>query len=53
MVGAADRKHLWLLSRQPSIGDSVRQDFLNKARAQGFDTSALVLTRQSAASTQS
>ena len=50
IVGAADRKHLWLLSRQPSVGDSVRQDFLNKARAQGFDTSALIYTRHSAAS---
>ena len=48
IVGAADRKHLWLLSRQPSVGDSVRQDFLNKARAQGFDTSALIYTRHSA-----
>jgi apolipoprotein D and lipocalin family protein len=51
IVGAADRKHLWLLSRQPSVGDSVRQDFLNKARAQGFDTSALIYTRHSAANT--
>ena len=51
IVGAADRKHLWLLSRQPSVGDSVRRDFLNKARAQGFDTSALIYTRHSAAST--
>ncbi|MGZ8993538.1 MAG: lipocalin family protein [Burkholderiaceae bacterium] len=51
IVGGADRKHLWLLSRQPSVGDSIRQDFLNKARAQGFDTSALAYTRHSAART--
>ncbi|HYM47247.1 MAG TPA: lipocalin family protein, partial [Burkholderiaceae bacterium] len=44
IVGSADRKHLWLLARQPSIGDAARQDFLNKARAQGFDTSALAYT---------
>jgi apolipoprotein D and lipocalin family protein len=50
IVGAADRKHLWLLSRQPTVSDVARQDFLNKARAQGFDTSALVYTRHSAAS---
>ena len=44
IVGADSRKQLWLLSRQPTIADTVRQDFLNKARAQGFDTSALVFT---------
>ena len=49
IVGAADRKHLWLLSRQPTVSDAERQDFLTKARAQGFDTSALVYTRHSAA----
>lgn len=45
IVGAADRKHLWLLARQPTVDDAARQDFLNKARAQGFDTSALVYTQ--------
>ena len=50
IVGTADRKHLWLLSRQPTVGDTERQDFLSKARAQGFDTSALVHTRHSTAS---
>lgn len=49
IVGASDRKHLWLLSRQPTVGDAAHQDFLNKARAQGFDTSALVYTRHTAA----
>lgn len=44
VVGAADRKHLWLLARQPTIDDAERQDFLVKARAQGFDTSALFYT---------
>ena len=45
IVGAADRKHLWLLARQPAVDEAGRQDFLNKARAQGFDTSALVYTQ--------
>lgn len=49
IVGAADRKHLWLLSRQPFVTDRARQDFMNKARAQGFDTSALIFTQHSAA----
>lgn len=48
LVGCADRKHLWLLARAPLIAEAVRKDFLNKARAQGFDTSALVYTSHGA-----
>lgn len=48
IIGASDRKHLWLLSRKPTVGDTAHQDFLNKARAQGFDTSALIYTRHTA-----
>jgi apolipoprotein D and lipocalin family protein len=48
VVGTADRKHLWLLAREPTISEAVRKDFLNKARAQGFDTSALAYTRHTA-----
>ncbi len=51
IVGAADRKHLWFLSRQPTVPDAANQDFMNKARAQGFDTSALVYTKHTAAPT--
>lgn len=51
IVGAADRKHLWFLSRQLTVADAAHQDFMNKARAQGFDTSALVHTRHTSAST--
>ena len=47
LVGTADRKHLWLLARQPFLAEHTRTDFLNKARAQGFDTSALRYTLQS------
>lgn len=51
IVGAADRKHLWFLSRQLTVADAAHQDFMNKARAQGFDTSALVYPRHTSAST--
>jgi apolipoprotein D and lipocalin family protein len=51
IVCAADRKHLWFLSRQPTVADAANKDFLNKARAQGFDTSALVYTRHTSPST--
>ncbi len=44
IVGTENRKHLSLLAKTPVVDDSTRQDFLNKARAQGFDTTALVFT---------
>lgn len=50
IVGAADRKHLWFLSRQLTVADAAHRDLMNKARAQGFDTSALVHTRHTSAS---
>jgi len=44
IVGTENRKQLSLLAKTPVVDDSTRQDFLNKARAQGFDTTALVFT---------
>ena len=44
IVGTDNRKQLSLLAKAPVVDDSTRQDFLNKARAQGFDTTALVFT---------
>lgn len=52
VVGNENRKQLWLLARQPMVTDATKQDFLNKARAQGFDTSALVYTRHTGESVQ-
>ncbi|MEG5265249.1 lipocalin family protein [Pseudomonas sp. JDS28PS106] len=42
VVGNPDRKYLWLLTRTPTVSDSVKQEMLNKARQQGYDTSRLV-----------
>ncbi len=50
LVGTANRKHLWLLARQPAMGDPMRRDFIDKARAQGFDTTALAFTTHTAQS---
>lgn len=50
IIGTADRKSLWLLARHPSVDDAERKEFLNKARAQGFDTTALLYTRHTAQS---
>ncbi len=44
IIGTENRKQLSLLAKTPVVDDSTRQDFLNKARAQGFDTTALVFT---------
>ena len=42
VVGNPDRKYLWLLSRTPTVSESVKQDMLSKARQQGYDTSRLI-----------
>lgn len=44
IVGTEDRKEVWLLAKRPTVDDATRESFLNKARAQGFDTTALVFT---------
>lgn len=46
VVGTPDRKHLWLLSREPFMDDSQLQRLLLHARAQGYDTAALMRTPQ-------
>lgn len=42
VVGNPDRKYLWLLSRTPTVSESVKQEMLGKARQQGYDTSRLI-----------
>ncbi|MDN5780891.1 MAG: lipocalin family protein [Luteimonas sp.] len=44
LVGSPDRKYLWLLSRQPMLDESTKQDFLAHARQQGFDLADLIHT---------
>ncbi|MCY4126610.1 MAG: lipocalin family protein, partial [Pseudomonas sp.] len=36
------REYLWLLSRTPAIPDKTRDQLLDIAREQGYDTSKLV-----------
>ncbi|MDW6025997.1 lipocalin family protein [Mesorhizobium sp. BAC0120] len=45
LVGTPDRKHIWLLSRQPALPDATREDYLAEARRQGFDLSGLITPR--------
>ena len=42
VVGNPNRKYLWLLSRTPTVSESVKQEMLSKARQQGYDTSRLI-----------
>lgn len=46
MVSGPERSYLWLLSRTPTVSDAVRQDFIARAGALGFDTSALIFVDQ-------
>ena len=49
MVGAPNRKYLWILSRTPVPDPQLMEDYLKKAQDLGFDTSALEYTDQSCA----
>ncbi len=46
VVGAPDRKYLWVLSRTPRMDEGVYQRLLEAARAQGFDTGRMIRTKQ-------
>lgn len=45
VIGTPDRDHLWLLAREPAVGEDVRSTFIAKALGQGFDTSQLMYGR--------
>jgi apolipoprotein D and lipocalin family protein len=44
MVGTPDRRHLWLLSRTPSLPGAALATFIARAEQQGFDTTRLHFT---------
>jgi len=46
-VGSPDRGYLWILSRTPSLDEGAYAAAVERARANGFDTSRLERTRQS------
>ena len=52
VVGNPDRSYLWILSRTPELDSSVFEQILGKIDAQGYDTSLLVKTLQSASGTR-
>jgi apolipoprotein D and lipocalin family protein len=46
MVGTPDRTFLWVLSRTPRLDSGIYRRLLDEAKAQGFDVSKVVETRQ-------
>jgi apolipoprotein D and lipocalin family protein len=45
LVGAPNRKYLWILSRNPTLDEQTYQQYVEAARQQGFDTSKLMRTK--------
>ena len=45
-VAGDNKNYLWLLSRTKTVLESVKQDFIKKAKGLGYDTSKLVWVKQ-------
>lgn len=45
LVGGPSHRYLWLLSRTPDMDEAVIEDYLNTAKAQGYDLSKLIRTK--------
>jgi len=42
LVSGPDTSFLWILSREPVLGESLKESLLKKAEASGFDASGLI-----------
>jgi apolipoprotein D and lipocalin family protein len=42
LVAGSSREYLWILSREKTIPESIKNQYLNKAETLGFDTSELI-----------
>jgi apolipoprotein D and lipocalin family protein len=45
VIGEPDREYLWVLARSPQMDEDLLTLILERARQQGYDTSALVRTK--------
>ncbi|MFC4892960.1 lipocalin family protein [Pseudofrancisella aestuarii] len=45
-IAGNNYNYLWLLSRTPTVPDSVKEDFVKKAKGLGFETDKLVWVKQ-------
>ncbi|MBS3742908.1 MAG: lipocalin family protein [Wenzhouxiangellaceae bacterium] len=46
LIGAPSREYLWILARQPTLPEPRLEALLEEAARQGFDTGAVIRTRQ-------
>jgi apolipoprotein D and lipocalin family protein len=46
VIGEPNRQYLWILSRTPKMEDATYEKILERLREKGYDTSALLKTRQ-------
>lgn len=46
VVGHPNRKYLWILSRTPTMNDTVYQQIISKIKEKGFDISKIKITKQ-------
>lgn len=47
LVGDPDRKYLWLLSRTPTLSEDLIADYLNSAKAMGYQLDEVIYTQNS------
>ncbi|MFH0258579.1 lipocalin family protein [Vibrio rumoiensis] len=45
-ISGPDHEYLWLLSRTPTVDDSVKQQFIKISQEKGFDTKQLIFVDQ-------
>ena len=45
-VTGADKDYLWLLARTQTVPQNIKDDFINRAKALGYDTDKLVWVKQ-------
>ena len=48
-ISGGNDDYLWLLSRTPMVSQTVRQDFIRKSKALGYDTDSLIWVDQNRA----
>ncbi len=46
MISGPDKSYFWILSRTPTLEDSILKRLIDKAKKAGFDTSKLIYVKQ-------
>lgn len=45
LIGSGSDDYLWILSRKPSLPDTVKHQVIKEAQRRGYDTSKLIWVR--------